>query len=66
MTATIRLGPRAGAIVLDPVNTQISKGVLMTLEGITRDQLVSCILIPLDKLDAFKASLDLVASQVRQ
>lgn len=76
MSATVRFGPKLGAIILDPLNMGAvtvqggsrpieAKGVLLSLEGSHKDHMVHCILIPLDKVDIVIESLRLVASQVK-
>jgi hypothetical protein len=63
-TATVRLNSRA-AIAFDCVKATefTSQGVLLTLEGRTAGDVMNCTIIPLDKVRAVIASLELVAHQ---
>ncbi len=67
MTATVRISD-AAAIVLDPIqgdrSGHITRGVLLTLQGRTHGDTLNCAVIPLDKVRAVIASLELVAKQV--
>lgn len=64
--ATIRLGDGT-AIALDPVQeTRYTRqGVLLTLEGRVPGEVMNCAMIPLERVRAVIASLELVADQVR-
>jgi hypothetical protein len=62
--ATVRLNGGT-AIALDPVRQtrHTTKGVLLTLEGRTPGDTMNCAVIPLDRVRAVIASLELVADQ---
>lgn len=62
--ATVRLNDRT-AIALDPVRGGhgTTQGVLLTLEGRMPGDAFNCAVIPLDKVRAVIASLELVANQ---
>lgn len=64
--ATIRLGD-GSAIALDAVRAtqHTTKGVLLTLEGRIPGNVMNCAVIPLDRVRALIASLELVAEQAR-
>jgi hypothetical protein len=62
MSAAVRLNDGA-AIVFDPVRAteHTSKGVLLTLEGRIPGNVMNCAIIPLERVRAVIASLELVA-----
>lgn len=62
MTATVQLN-NGTAIAFDPVASKDS--VLLSLEGDVTGQIMNCVLIPLDKIAAVMAMLQLVANQVK-
>lgn len=66
MTARVALNDGT-AIALDPIkgtHAAPTQGVLLSLEGSTPGNVMNCALIPLDRIRAVIASLELVASQV--
>lgn len=68
MSAAVRLGDGT-AIAFDAIDGdthKLTKGVLMTLEGRTHGDILNCVTIPIDKIGAVIASLELVASQVQR
>lgn len=67
MTARVTLN-EGTAIALDPImgtRTAPTQGVLLSLEGKVPGDVLNCALIPLDRIRAVIASLELVADQVR-
>lgn len=64
--ASVRLSERV-AIALDPVRETLHtvKGVLLSLEGNVPGNVMNCAVIPLDRVGAVIASLELVAKQAR-
>ncbi len=64
MSASVRLN-QGTAIVFDAIKETQStqRGILLTLEGKTPGNVMNCAVIPLDKIRAVIASLELVASQ---
>lgn len=56
------------AVALDAVRptANTGRGVLLSLEGRTPGDTMNCALIPLDKIGAVIASLQLVAEQARR
>lgn len=67
MTARVALNDGT-AIALDPIkgtHAAPTQGVLLSLEGRTPGDVMNCALIPLDRIGAVIASLQLAASQVR-
>lgn len=67
MTARVALN-HGTAIALDPVHgTDVAptRGVLLSLEGDVTGEILNCCLIPLDRIRAVIASLELVAEQAR-
>lgn len=67
MSATVHMGNRT-AIQFDPVKGTpqlIAAGVLLSIEGKHHGVVLNCCLIPLDKVGAVIASLQLVAGQVQ-
>lgn len=67
MSASIRLNAGT-AIVFDAIKQTgaTPRAVLLTLEGKTPGQIMNCAIIPLDKIRAVIASLELVASQAEK
>lgn len=67
MSATVRLGDGT-AVAFDAIQEsphKLTRGVLLTLEGRTPGDVLNCALIPMDKIGAVIASLQLVAAQVK-
>lgn len=67
MSASVRLGDGT-AIVFESVNathTHPERRVLLTLEGKVPGDILNCALIPIDKVPAVIASLQLAASQAK-
>lgn len=62
MTATVQLRQGA-AIALDACDDH--NAVLLTLKGAVYGEMLNCALIPVDRIDAVIASLQLVRSQVK-
>lgn len=65
--ATVQLG-NGSAVTMDPIDGtphRLVKGVLLTIEGRTHGEVLNCCTIPLEKIGAVIASLQLVASQVQ-
>lgn len=68
MTARTSLNDDGTAIAFDPVqgsHAAPTKGVLMSIEGPVPGNVLNCALIPIDRIRAVIASLELVAKQVR-
>lgn len=67
MTARVALTDGT-AIALDPIHgthAAPTQGVLLSLEGRVPGEVLNCALIPLDRIRAVIASLELAAAQVR-
>lgn len=67
MTARVALN-EGTAIALDPITGKTGKttqGVLLSLEGKVPGQVHNCCVIPLDRIRAVIASLELAAHQAR-
>lgn len=67
MTATVQLSDRT-AIALDPIKgtATTTKGVLLTIEGNTPGDALNCAVIPLSRVRAVIASLELVAREAER
>lgn len=65
--ATVRINDRV-AIAFDPVRETrgTSRGVLLSLEGKIPGDTMNCAVIPLDRVRAVIASLELVAQQAHE
>ena len=67
MSAAVRLSPTS-CIVFEPVSGTsypgATRGALLTLEGSTPGTTVNCAVIPVDRIGAVIASLELVRSQL--
>ena len=67
MSATVRLNAGT-ALAFDPVRSghrQVTQGVCLSIEGSTPGQVLNCAVIPLDKVGAVIASLELADRQAR-
>lgn len=67
MSATVQLNDRQ-AIALDAIKGRATttKGVLLTLEGTTPGEAMNCAVIPLGRVRAVIASLELVAKEAER
>ena len=67
-SATVRLTESGTAIVFDSIRgtaTNKTRGVLLSLEGKNPGTVMNCALIPLDRIGAVIASLELAAKAAR-